>query len=60
MSRAKQRENRKMKYLAQQTSKRTEKKPWLNSKGYHDPTAYEALRRFEQWERRGRVARAAQ
>ena len=60
MSRAKQRENRRMKHLAQRTGQIATEKPWLNSEGYHDPTAFEALRRVEQWECRGRVARAAQ
>jgi hypothetical protein len=59
MSRAKQRENRRMKHLAQQIGQIATEKPWLNSEGYHDPTAYEALRGVERWERSGRVARVA-
>ena len=26
-------------------------KPWLNSEGYHDPTAYQAMRNIERRER---------
>ncbi len=60
MSRAKQRENRRMRHYTQQTGQIATEKPWLNSEGYRDPTAYEALRRVESWERGGRVARVAQ
>lgn len=35
--RRRQRENKKLKLL-------NEKKPWLNSEGYYDPTAYHAIR----------------
>ena len=42
MSREKQRENRRAK------SRQHNEKPWLNSEGYRDPTAYEALRRIER------------
>ena len=30
---------------------RTTEKPWLNSEGYHDPTAYAAMRNIEREER---------
>ena len=33
--------------------------PWLNSEGYHDPTAYEAHRRIERLERGERITRVA-
>ncbi len=42
MSREKQRENRRKK------NKHPDEKPWLNSEGYRDPTAYEAIRRIER------------
>ena len=31
---------------------KTTDKPWLNSEGYRDPTAYAALRNIERTERR--------
>ena len=57
MSRAKQRANRRLKhYLEANPSTESEhlapgEKPWLNSEGYHDPTAYEALRNIQRKER---------
>ncbi len=59
MSRVMQRENRRMKYTAQRTGQSATDKPWLNSGGYHDPTAYEALRRIERLERGERITRVA-
>lgn len=32
-------------------------KPWLNAEGYHDPTAYMALRNIERTESRKRYGR---
>ena len=60
MSRDRQRENRRMKHFIQKTRQDAIEKPWLNSEGYSDPTAYEALRRVERWERMQKAARAAQ
>lgn len=41
-SRERQRRNRRLKHKG---GKKT--KPWLNHEGYHDPTAYEAIRSLE-------------
>lgn len=35
-------------------------RPWLNSEGYHDPTAYEAMKRIYREERATRSPRNAQ
>jgi len=60
MSRARQRENRRLKYRGRenprQESRMSTDKPWLNSEGYYDPTAYEALRRIERAERKAAVS----
>ena len=48
MSRAKQRENRRLK---NHKSKDQNEKPWLNSEGYNEPTAYIALRNIERTQR---------
>jgi len=45
-NRNRQRENRRMKDAKIE-------KPWLNQEGYHDPTAYQALRNIERREARG-------
>ena len=42
-NRNRQRENRRMKDAKIE-------KPWLNHEGYHDPTAYQALRKIERRE----------
>ena len=56
MSRARQRENRRLKYCGlkslRQESRTSYEKPWLNSEGYHDPTAYAAIRNIERAERK--------
>ena len=54
MSRAKQPENRRIKHHNQGTA---QEKPWLNSEGYHDLTAYLALRNIERRERVKQMAR---
>ena len=36
----------------------TNEKPWLNSEGYNDPTAYAALKSMEREERMSRQAAA--
>ena len=46
----KQRKIRRMKTYSQKMGTVTEK-PWLNSEGYHDPTAYAALRNIERAEK---------
>ena len=60
MRRARQRENRRLKYRGRenprQESRTSTDKPWLNSEGYYDPTAYEALRRIERAERKAAVS----
>ena len=48
MSRAKQRENRRLK---NHKSKAPNEKPWLNFEGYYDPTAYITLRNIERTQR---------
>ena len=45
-NRNRQRENRRMKDAKIE-------KPWLNHEGYHDPTAYQALRKIERREAKG-------
>ena len=59
VSRERQRENRRLKHIAQNIRQKAVEKPWLNSEGYHDPTAYEALRRVERSERMQKAAMAA-
>jgi len=49
-NRNRQRENRRIK------AERTEK-PWLNHEGYHDPTAYLALRNLGRREGRTKAGR---
>ena len=60
MSRDKQRENRRLKnrglICPKQESRTRYEKPWLNSEGYHDPTAYAALRNIERAERKAAVS----
>ena len=60
MNRARQRENRRMKYRGRenprQGSRRSSEKPWLNSEGYHDPTAFAAIRNIERAERKETVS----
>ena len=50
-NRNRQRENRRMKGVNLSESLRIEK-PWLNHEGYHDSTAYQALRSIERREAR--------
>ena len=52
--RNRQRENRRLKDAGLLESTRTEK-PWLNHEGYHDPTAYQAIRNVERQEHRNAV-----
>ena len=54
--RDRQRENRRLKGASLPESPRLEK-PWLNHEGYHDPTAYQALRNIKRREAR-RAAKA--
>lgn len=60
MSRARQRENRRLKYRGQENPRRESRtssdKPWRNSEGYHDPTAYAAIRNIERAERKAAVS----
>ena len=60
MSRAKQRENRRLKYRGQENPRQENRassgKPWLNSEGYYDPTAYTAIRNIERAERKVAVS----
>ena len=63
MSRARQRANHRIKVQAQKSGidnpeyirpkaqEHRGDKPWLNSEGYHDPTAYQAMRNIERRER---------
>ena len=52
MSRARQRENRRLKYRGHENPRKESRtstdKPWLNSEGYYDPTAYAAIRNIER------------
>ena len=52
--RDRQRENRRLKGASLPESPRLEM-PWLNHEGYHDPTAYHALRNIERREARRAV-----
>lgn len=56
MSRARQRENRRLKnrglIYPKQERRTSYEKSWLNSEGYHDPTAYAAIRNIERAERK--------
>ena len=60
MSRARQLENYRLKYRGQEThrqeSRTSSDKPWLNSEGYHDPTAFAAIRNIERAERKEAVS----
>lgn len=60
MRRARQLENRRLKYRGRenprQESRTSTEKPWLNSEGYHDPTAYGAIRNIERAERKAAVS----
>lgn len=47
-NRTRQRENHRLKYLAQRIGQDAIEKPWLNSEGYPDPTAYQAIRNLER------------
>ena len=40
--------NRKTKRKLKKQQKAKIEKPWLNSEGYYDPTAYQALKNIEQ------------
>ena len=59
MNRAKQRENHRLKYRGhenpRQESRTSSDKPWLNSEGYRDPTAFAAIRNIERAERKAAV-----
>ena len=50
-NRNRQRANRRMKEAGLLDNTKIEK-PWLNHEGYHDPTAYEAIRNVQRQERR--------
>ena len=60
MSRARQRENRRLKHRGcenpKHESQTSRDKPWLNSEGYHDPTAFAAIRNIERAERKEAVS----